>query len=394
MNCASDLVEKEIYPAICCLGYNRKDSMKRLLDSIDKAIIPYDNISLIVSIDQSDLSDEVERVARDFKWTHGEMIIKRYDKRLGVIEHTMRCGDLVNEYDAIIYLEDDIVVAPGFYVYTVEAIKYYGENPDVFGIGLYSQEWLPTYESKFIPSYSGGDAYGYNGDVSWGQCWLKRPWNDFRKWFNNRKQLSFDTAKIPKGVQKWGEQSWSKYLSVYLIENKKFYMVPYYSYTTCFSESGVHTGISSNIMQVKLSEKTCEMDFSFLPVGRCVKYDSWFDRMDKFVDFISNIPIEDICIDLVGAKHNWDSYEYILTVKKLDYEIIAEYGINLRPIEMNIILNNRGKGITLYKVGNQRTVWNEDTRYIAFEKVFNDTDGYSIRTILKILKRKIFNKLR
>lgn len=393
-DCLNGVEDRGIHPAICCLGYNRKNSMKRLLESIGKAFIPYDNVSLIISIDQSDLSSEVEKVAKNFSWLHGQKIIKRYEKRLGVIEHTMRCGDLVNDYDAIIYLEDDIVVAPGFYIYTVEAIKYYGNNPQVFGIGLYSQEWLPTYESRFIPSYSGGDAYCFNGDVSWGQCWLKKTWNEFRGWFDkNRNQLSYDTATIPQSVQNWGKNSWSKYVSVFLIENKKYYMVPYYSYSTCLSESGVHTKAASNKMQVKLSECTSKRDFCFLKIEECVKYDAWFDRMDHFVDNICDIPIENICVDLIGAKHNWDSYEYLLSIKNLDYEKIAEFGINLRPIEMNVVLNNVGKGISLYKINKQKTVWNESERNVPFIKILDDTTGYSTKTLLKIISKRIAGKL-
>lgn len=395
MSCNEREVVETVYPAICCLGYNRKKSMKRLLESIGRAVIPYDNVTLIISIDQSDLSDDVEEVAKEFQWTHGRKIIKRYDKRLGVIEHTMRCGDLVNEYGAIIYLEDDIVVAPGFYIYTVEALKFYGNNSNVFGIGLYSQEWLPTYECRFVPAYCGSDTYGYNGDISWGQCWIRKQWNEFRAWFiKQNNNLKIDSSKIPLTVQRWGEQSWSRYLCVYLIESQKFYMVPYYSYTTCMSEGGMHTSSLSDKLQVKMSEKINETGFSFLPFDKCVKYDAYYDRMDKFVPSICGIPISEICIDLVGAKHNWGSFNYLLSTKKLKYKKIEEFSISLYPVEMNLIQNNIGTGIYLYQIDKGEVKYDRKMKGCIIDRAYHEIGKYSFKTLVGVLYKKIISRIK
>ena len=43
-----------IKPAIVAIGYNRPKLMKRLLDSVGKAYYEEDDISLIISIDESE----------------------------------------------------------------------------------------------------------------------------------------------------------------------------------------------------------------------------------------------------------------------------------------------------------------------------------------------------
>ena len=383
-----------IHPAICCIGYNRSLSMQRLLDSIGCAYIPYDDVTLIVSIDESDKSDEVETVARGFVWTHGEKVIRRYEKRQGVINHTLQCGNLTNIYGAIIYLEDDIVVAPGFYCYTVAALKYYQNEKEVFGIGLYSQEWLSTYECKFVPAYNGVDVYFYNGDVSWGQCWIKEQWNKFIEWYEIRRdKFKFDDKKIPYAVQRWGQQSWSRYVCIYMIENYKFYAVPYYSYTTCMSEGGVHTATSSDSLQVRMAEAK-DREFVFRDFMDCIKYDAYFDRMDAFILTVCGIPFKDICIDLNGAKHDWSGYKYLLSVKELDYEKVYSFGINYVPIEMNIMLHNTGTGINLYKIDDEKNPWQKEKRYISIERIYHDIGRYSLKTLITVLKKKIKNRFR
>ena len=152
--------------------------------SIGNAVYPYDDIDLIISIDECNYSNDVEVVARNFQWHHGSKIIKRYKERLGVRKHTLTVGDFSYEYGAVIYLEDDIVVSPGFYIYTCEALKKYKDCEAVLGIALYNQKWLGAAQTEFIPAFSGSDVYMFGGDVSWGQCWLKDSWMRFHKWYD------------------------------------------------------------------------------------------------------------------------------------------------------------------------------------------------------------------
>ena len=115
-------------PVICCIGYNRPNSMQRLLNSIGNAVYDDHDILLVISIDESPKSDEVEAVAKAFDWKYGEKIIKRYPERMGLKKHCLLCGDLSLEHGSVIFLEDDVVVAPGYYRYTKAALEYYKDD--------------------------------------------------------------------------------------------------------------------------------------------------------------------------------------------------------------------------------------------------------------------------
>ena len=100
--------------AIVVVAYNRPDSLNRLLDSLTKVNYEGHNVPLIISIDYSG-KDDVYLAAEAFEWKFGEKKIIRHPENLGLKKHVLSCGDLVKDYDAVIILEDDLLVSPGMY---------------------------------------------------------------------------------------------------------------------------------------------------------------------------------------------------------------------------------------------------------------------------------------
>lgn len=340
-----------VLPAICCIGYNRPESMRRLLTSVVSAIYDDNDINLIISIDESDKSDEVEAVAKEFEWNYGHKEIVRYPHRLGLKEHCLRCGDLSLKYGAVIFLEDDVVVAPGFYRYTKAAVAKYKDNPDVFCISLYHDNWFSTYHVDFKPAFNGFDTFFAIFEESHGQCWMANGWKEFREWLKEHPNTENIYSKdVGLSVYKWNPtKSWSRFVCFYITEKRKFYVLPYHSYATNMTDVGVHAAVSTDISQTALSEDTLT-EFRFGDLDNSVVYDPHAERMDRFVDSVAGIPIEKICLDLNGAKYDWEGYEYILTTKNLPYKIIAQYGINMEPIENNIRYSVPGSAIRLYVI--------------------------------------------
>ena len=385
-------------PVICCIGYNRPNSMKRLLNSVGNAVYDNDDITLVISIDESDMSDEVERVAQEFNWKHGDKIIKRYPKRLGLKKHCLLCGDLSIKFGSVIFLEDDVVVAPGYYRYTKEAVEYYKNDEHVLGISLYTQKWVSDMERDFIPANKGYDTFFLQRDVSHGQCWIGEKWKRFKKWYLlHKNSIPKYDKRVPPCVYKWkSSTSWSKYISFFMVEEELYYICPYNSFATNLSEVGVHASRATDICQVPLSEGIIN-NFRFGTFDDSVKYDAIFERKDKFLSSIAGVPFEDICIDINGMKYDWSGYKYILTSQNLPYEKIISFGVNMEPIENNVIYNVPGKTINLLRVPDdykppqdaseiKRTMPNCDIMSHIFNKI-------SARIIAQNLSARIKRKL-
>ena len=109
--------------AICIITYNRLESLKRVLESINRGYIDQE-VTLIISIDKSDTSI-IEDFADSYHWTFGDKRVIKHEKNLGLRKHVLSCGELTKEYDALIVLEDDIVVAESFFAYSRQCVEKY-----------------------------------------------------------------------------------------------------------------------------------------------------------------------------------------------------------------------------------------------------------------------------
>lgn len=335
-------------PAIVVVGYNRPKSMERLLNSIGSAKYNIQNIELIISIDKSDKSDEVEEVAKEFNWLYGEKIIRVFKKRQGLRNHILQCGDLSNKYGAVIILEDDLFVSPMFYVYTLESLNYYKENDKIAGISLYSHRWNGYATNFFDPLKQDFDVYFAQFSITWGQCWTNIHWNNFKKWYDKNK-LSLDYNKdIPMQITNWPDTSWGKFFVHYLIEENKYYVIPYLSLTTNFSEIGQHVKSLDSSHQVPIMNS--KDNFKFAPFNSSIKYDIFFENENLIEILKDKYNLNNVCIDLYGSKNNINNYNYLLSTQCLDYKIESSFGLQMRPHEVNVIQNIPGNDIYLYNI--------------------------------------------
>ena len=144
---------------IVVIGYNRIDSLQRLMRSLLLASYPQ-KVDLIISIDNSG-TDIVENYAKTVEWAHGEKIIKTYPERMGLKKHVLKCGTYLNEYDydAIAVLEDDLFVSPGFFEYMIQTVEFYKDNDAIAGISLYTHSWNINADRPFMPIYKGYDVF-------------------------------------------------------------------------------------------------------------------------------------------------------------------------------------------------------------------------------------------
>ena len=113
--------------AIAIVAYNRKNSLNRLLTSLEQAAYP-EETTLIISIDKSQ-TNAVEQMADNYHWTHGRLHVRKHEKNLGLRRHMLSLGEHFKDFDALIVLEDDITVSPSFYYYAKACVeKYHDDN--------------------------------------------------------------------------------------------------------------------------------------------------------------------------------------------------------------------------------------------------------------------------
>ena len=144
--------------AVIVVGYNRPGSLKRILQSLAKADYNYTDITLHISIDHSG-NEEVVDIAKMFEWKYGEKKVMYHPERLGLRRHIISCGDLTEEYGAVMILEDDLYVSPDYYNYAMQALEKYGDCPQIAGISLNTRKELLESPYPFYPLHTGYDVY-------------------------------------------------------------------------------------------------------------------------------------------------------------------------------------------------------------------------------------------
>lgn len=364
---------------ICVITYNRINSLRRVLKSLNDANYPHD-VDLIISIDKSDCED-VPTYANKFEWHHGHKIVMTHEQNLGLRRHILSCGDQLENYDALVVLEDDITVAQSFFYYVEQCVTKYKNDDSIAGISLYRAQLHHYALLPFIPMQTDSDVFLMQVAQSWGQVWMKKQWKEFKNWYNTHNKAFEVQPHLPKTICRW-KNSWLKYHDRYCIEQNKFFIYPYVALSTNHSDTGTHNNSSYSWFQAPLLFGD-KIDFKLNPT---IKYDGFFESINllKYL----NLPPQDICIDIYGQKQNREGKRYWLSCTKQPYKIIKSYSMAMKPIEYNIINDIKGQEIFLYDTTIKRKQALQDTE-TQVKSYFYATD----MNVLNLLKRKIKRKV-
>lgn len=362
--------------AICIIAYNRIDSLKRVLSSLEKGHYS-ESVPLIISIDKSNTT-QVEEFAQQYTWKQGNKVIITHAENLGLRKHVLKCGDLLEEYDALIVLEDDISVAPSFYYYAKQCVEKYADNNDIAGISLYNfplnyQNLLP-----FQPLHSDSDVYLMQCAQSWGQVWMKKQWFDFKKWYEQNSNEFNELPHLPKTICSWPKSSWLKYHTRYCIEKEKYFVYPYISLSTNNADIGTHYSQKTTFFQAALLYG----NKSVYKLNPTIYYDGFFENETLYK--IIGIQKEDLCIDFYNEKRNRLKKRYWLTREHLPYKILKAFSLSLKPYEWNIINNINGHELYLYDTN---TI--EKTKFKKTQRLFNLYMYNKDLDLIYLLKRSI-----
>jgi hypothetical protein len=336
---------------VVVVAYNRPASLIRLLDSLDRAY--YDQeVRLIISIDKSDTS-EISKIANMFHWRHGSKEVIEHKENLGLRAHILFCGNLSENYDGVIVLEDDLYVSPGFYIYTMDAHKFFHEDKNIAGISLYSHNYNETAKLPFTPLIDDADSFFMQIPSSWGQCWSKEQWQEFSKWYESNKDNDITIESgLPENVVAWPSTSWKKYFYQYLISENKYFVYPRFSLSTNFGDPGVHFPKKLFFQQVPLLMDKRTFNFKSFSDSYVI-YDSHCEILPDSINiFQPRLNDFDYSVDLYGAKSKYHvNSKYILTTKKCSTSILS-FARDLKPMECNILNNIAGDDIIFTESSN------------------------------------------
>ena len=372
--------------AIIVVGYNRPDSLRRILRSLADAVYEYTDIPLRISIDHSG-NEEVVRAAEAIEWEHGDKTVVYHPERLGLRRHIISCGDLTEEYGAVMILEDDLYVSPDFYHYASMALERYGDHPKIAGISLNTRKELLESPYPFYPLHTGDDVFFQQFASSWGQVWNRRMWKSFRSWYERNQTLP-QSVHVPETILHYPETSWAKYYQTYVVEEDKYYVFSYDSLTTNFGDAGEHFNHNSSAFQSVLFYGTKEYRMPDFEKG--VKYDIYGEPVG--LEQYLGVPEGELTCDFWGRKQQASYKRYLLTCCRRPYQAVRRYSMCMKPLELNILNRINGEDITLYDTSKEDPGYGPDKK----EKIRFLEYGYGVingRDLLKWALERLTHKM-
>jgi len=385
--------------AIVIVCYEKLNSLKRLISSLE--IVDFQkrkDITLIFSIDYSDNNEEVRKFAENYNWEHGRKIVRKFEENQGLKKHIFSCGDYTLDYDILVVLEDDLYVSDSMYHYSYNSAKFYMDDENIAGISLYNfqKNWLNTMLS-FFPQSNQYDAYFLKVAQSWGQVWTRDKWKKFKDWYSMNSEFIF-SDNIPNALNKWNSKtSWLKYHDKFCIEKKKYFVYPYFSISTNFSDPGTHSKIVTSESQSNLC---VEKKIFHFPVfsKESIVYDEYMEREN--LDIHLGLESGSLSVDIFCNKSDKQlkHKRYLLTTRKLDFKIIEQYSLALKPVELNVLRGIKGSGIYLYDTKIIEKNSGKDYRYELLKysmginsfRKFKSLLAFSIRGFLTAIIQKVF----
>lgn len=391
---------KTYKPAIYVTAYKRHLSLKRLLNSLNNAVYPH-KVNLIISLDGGH-TEEVRRCAESFQFRGGEKTIVKHDQNLGLRKHILWCGDKVHAHEAIILLEDDLIVAPLFYVFAKQCLSFYHGKQFVAGISLYAQAYNEYTNTPFSPLEIDYDQYFMQVPSSWGQAWSVDHWAEFRKWYednSNPKSIELIT-NLPNVVKKWPESSWKKYFSAYLTQSNKFFVYPYRSLTSnCADIGGFHSVNGLQVLQVPLYlNSNINHHFRLTEnIDNTSTYDAFMEPICDFLFDGKLILKSDLHIDIHNIKpiNLLKERKYAITSKSTKERII-EIPLQFKPVEINLLHYQKTEEILtchLTKSENiQKPTYIENKKHHLKLTLYYESHIIEIKHYIYILFIKIIKK--
>lgn len=332
---------KAIKPAIVVPVFKRLASLKTLLSSLERAEYPSKDIVLVFRSHEG-ASKEVMDFCRNYTWPHGNKHWEHDSEAINLDENIRRCGDLVEQYEHIILLEDDSYASPYFYSYAQQALAFSESEIKVAQVSLYRYPFHPISGLPHHVLQDSASTYFLQKTSTRGQAYSKSQWQRFRSWLNNMPAIN---DSLPSYIQAYGANNWELQHNWYLTEQELYSLMPKDSLVSNTGAVGTHhsTSLDAGYFQTPLRCNEPNPSFTSFAESLLV-YDAFFEIAPKA---FAQLKVDHLEIDLHGYKPTSLLTNKQVLTSKTCREAIQQFGNGLKPIELNVLWSYEGSELSL-----------------------------------------------
>ncbi len=330
-------------PAVVIAAHRRPAALHRLLQSLRRTEVDAPT-PLIISID-GEAHPEVIRIAEAFEHPRFEVSVVQHPVRRGLTDHILWCLAQSEVHGAVILVEDDHYVAPGFYRAAVQMLETLGDHSRVAGISLYRYPRNEVAGLPFEPIDDGADVFYHRRVGTRGIALSRSQWERFR---NALPSLPADLPALPAKIRRWHPNDWERQFNIYTAVEELYFAYPRISYVTNFGEPGAHVAVHEyHAFQSPLTPLSSPPRRIVPPEASRARYDHYAELEPAclqqwnpaFADF------HPLTVDLYGEKPI-PSDGWVLSLKGARTPN-RQYELSLHPHELNAIFELPGTDLSL-----------------------------------------------
>lgn len=326
-------------------GYNRPESLARILKSLRQARYLTAQIPLFISLDQGGPNGARE-VAEAFEWPFGHKTVLARGSHFGMRDHAFACMDLFGDSDYLVFLEDDSFVGRDFYTYVTAAASCMDRLDRVFATSLYAFDFCEFDGLRFAPVPTEQDFFLIKSATTWGVLFSKQRWFEFRAWHEQHAGESAWATYVPEQVNAWPETSWKKHINHYLSATDLYFLYPYTSRLTHFADIGTHFGCASRNFYVPMAyDLNCPRRQLSCEWENLVRYDEFWEFIPP-AQFCTDIGFEFEC-DLRRLKSTKQFRSQFVLTSRPVLTTRHSFAATMFPLEANLLENLSGGVLNL-----------------------------------------------
>lgn len=217
--------------------YNRLDTLELVIKNLQKNILA-DKTDVFIFSDYARKDKDVESINYVRKFLHqitgfkSTTIIER-NENYGLAKNIIEgVTDIINKYEKVIVLEDDLITSKNFLSYMNQSLDFYKDDKRIFAISGYTGK-LPSLKSLDEEGYLSYRPCSW-GWGTWKEEWIKNDWEvkDFDKFIKDKKAVKsfnrggIDMARMLKHCMEGKNHSWAIRWSYTMYKLDKYCFYP------------------------------------------------------------------------------------------------------------------------------------------------------------------------
>lgn len=279
--------------------YNRLDHTTRVIETLAKNLLAKETEIFIFSdAAKSEAGLEKVNAVRNFinctDWhdSFRKVTIVQAEKNKGLAKSVIGgVSDIIERYNKVIVIEDDLILSPYFLEYMNGALDYYKDDKNIWSVSGYSfpMKSLKNYDHDVFYSYR-GSSWGW---ATWADRWAKVDWEvkDYQELIESKERIKLfnrggsDLVGMLRLQMEGKIDSWAirwvyaqSKLDMYTVYPKHSYLV-----NGGCDGSGTHSGNNDNY-STDIQESTENCRFEKLTIDKAVAREFWYkysDTLDK-----------------------------------------------------------------------------------------------------------------